>query len=318
MSGCLYVVGTPIGNLEDLSQRSSRILSQVKLVFAEDTRVSTKLLNHLGSRARLQRADEHTAHERIPALLEELASGSELALVSDAGMPGISDPGAVLVDAALAAGYRVEVVPGPSALVCALALSGFELSAFSFHGFAPRKERQRKEYLQRVSSLCGAHIFYESPHRICELLRSIAEVLPKRQVALCRELTKLHEEILRGSAAEILTQLEARDRVRGEFVLVIDALRSEDGKPLSLLDLRPSTVQSLSALPAEELEFDPADKPERWVELKLQEAARKQQRAPKKSQLAKELALVSGLSKDEAYNIVMTICAAAAPAHDNT
>ena len=213
----MFVVGTPIGNLEDMTPRGARVLGQVDLVAAEDTRVTRRLLNHLGIKTRLLSYHEHNQRERLPRLLEALENG-DVALVCDAGMPAISDPGTDLVSQAAAAGYGVEVVPGPSALTAALAVAGLSAEAFTFLGFLPRRRKDRRERLQAFASLTVTLVVFEAPHRVVATLQDILVELGDRQVALCRELTKLYEEVFRGTVSQALEHLQAP---RGEYVLVV-------------------------------------------------------------------------------------------------
>ena len=215
--GTLFVVGTPIGNLEDLTFRAARVLGQVTLVAAEDTRVTRKLLSHLGIHVPLTSYHQRNWSVRIPLLLDSLAGG-DVALVTDAGMPGISDPGGELVTRAAAAGFRVEVVPGPSAVTTALAVSGFAGDTFLFLGFLPRRTKARRDLLQSVASSLMTLVIFEAPHRLQTALQDLLEVLGDREMAVCRELTKLHEEVYRDTVARALEHfLEPR----GEFVLVV-------------------------------------------------------------------------------------------------
>ena len=216
--GVLYIVGTPIGNLGDLSPRAARVLGQVGLVAAEDTRVSRKLLSHLGVRPRVLSFHQHNYQERLGQVLKELES-TDVALVTDAGMPGVSDPGSELVAAAAAAGVSVQVVPGPSAVTTALAVSGFGGGAFHFLGFLPRRRRDRLSALAEVRHSQTTLAIFEAPHRVRAVLEDLDTVLGDRPLAVCRELTKLHEEVFRGTAAQALEHFAAP---RGEFVLVIE------------------------------------------------------------------------------------------------
>ena len=220
--GVLSVVGTPIGNLSDASPRVVQTLTDADLLLCEDTRVTSKLLTHFGIRVPLQRADENVLAERIPQVLDRIASGERVAFVSDAGMPGVSDPGQRLVDAALDAGLRVEVIPGPSAVTCALVASGLPMEHFFFEGFLPRKKGPMAERLRELAVVPGALVLYESPRRVAAALAVVAEVFPLRRVALVRELTKLHEEGVRGLAQQVADQIAARDEVKGECVVVIE------------------------------------------------------------------------------------------------
>ncbi|MFP6636226.1 MAG: 16S rRNA (cytidine(1402)-2'-O)-methyltransferase [Dehalococcoidia bacterium] len=215
--GKLYVVGTPIGNLEDLTPRAARILGEVSLIAAEDTRVTRRLLSHLGIHVPMVSYNEHNQHQRLPALLEDLGSG-DLALVTDAGMPAVSDPGSDLVAQAAAAGFQVEAVPGVSAVTTALSMSGMSGDGFLFLGFLPRKARERRAKLEGLTESTHTLVVFEAPHRLKATLRDILAVLGEREMSVCRELTKLYEEVFRGTASEALAHFS---EPRGEFVLVI-------------------------------------------------------------------------------------------------
>lgn len=221
MSGCLYMVGTPIGNLSDMSPRVAEAFRAADAICCEDTRVTSKLLAHLGISKTLIRCDENVIVQRAPELVDRLLAGETLAFASDAGMPSVSDPGQVLVDAARDAGVEVQVIPGPSACVTALVASGISCEHFFFEGFLPRKHGERVRRLSELTCVPGALLFYESPHRAAASLQAIAQVFPKRRVALCRELTKLHEEVLRDKAPALLETVLARGEMRGEMVIVV-------------------------------------------------------------------------------------------------
>lgn len=223
MSGLLSVVGTPIGNLEDASPRVRRTLGEADVVLCEDTRVTGRLMSAFGLRVRLERCDENIMAEKIDQVLGRLVAGERVAFVSDAGMPGVSDPGQRLVDAALDAGMRVEVIPGPSAVTCALVASGLASEHFFFEGFLPRRRGPQLARLAELAVVPGTLVVYESPRRVAETLANVAEVFPGRRVALVRELTKLHEEVVRGMAPELAARVAERDEVRGECVIVIAA-----------------------------------------------------------------------------------------------
>jgi len=235
MSGRLYVVATPIGNLEDITYRAVRVLGEADLIACEDTRQTRKLLDHYGIGRPTVSYHEHNEAERTAELMARLREGAVIALVSDAGMPLISDPGFRLVRAAVAEGVRVEPVPGPSALLPALAASGLETDAFHFAGFLPPKRGQRARALEQLRGERATLIFYEAPHRILETLAAIEEVLGPRPVVVARELTKVHEEFLRGTAAELRAQLAARDAVKGEITLLVgrEAVAPADDTPLA-------------------------------------------------------------------------------------
>ncbi len=220
-TGCLYVVGTPIGNLGDMSPRAAEAFRAADAICCEDTRVTSKLLAHLGISRTLIRCDENVIGARAPELVDRMLAGETLAFASDAGMPSVSDPGQALVEAARNASVDVQVVPGPSACVTALVASGISSDHFFFEGFLGRKHGERVRRLRELAMVPGALIFYESPHRIVATLRAVAEVFPQRTVAVCRELTKLHEEVLCGRAEELICELEARDEIRGEIALVV-------------------------------------------------------------------------------------------------
>ncbi len=222
----LYVVGTPIGNLEDLSPRAARVLRSVWLVAAEDTRVARRLLAHIDAHPRLISFNEHNWRERIEPVLQALEVG-DVALVSDAGMPGISDPGRELVAAAAAMGLRIESVPGPSAVTTALAVSGMPADSFLFLGFLPRRRSERQERLREAASSPFTVVLFEAPHRVRATLEDAALFFGDRPVAVCRELTKLHEEVFRGTASEALAYFESP---RGEFVIVFGG--SEQHQPV--------------------------------------------------------------------------------------
>ena len=223
MAGLLSVVGTPIGNLEDASPRVRRVLGEADVVLCEDTRVTGRLMSAFGLHVRLERCDENVMGEKIEQVLGRLAAGDRVAFVSDAGMPGVSDPGQRLVDAALDAGERVEVVPGPSAVTCALVASGLASEHFFFEGFLPRRRSAQLARLAELAAIPGTLVVYESPRRVAETLANVAEVFPGRRVALVRELTKLHEEVVRAQAPELAAEVAARGEVRGECVVVIAA-----------------------------------------------------------------------------------------------
>lgn len=237
-SGRLIVCATPIGNLGDVTLRVLDALRDADTVAAEDTRVSKKLLARYDIDTRLERCDEHTVERQTHLFIERMLGGEVIALVSDAGTPGVSDPGARLVDACLEAGVAVEVLPGASAILAALVASGLPTHAFYFGGFLPRKVGERKRALEALAQLDATLIFYESPNRTGTTLNSIAEVLPGRQAAMARELTKLHEEIVRGPVEVVAADLSSRETVRGEVVLVIGPPPPEAPKVIDVTDVR--------------------------------------------------------------------------------
>jgi 16S rRNA (cytidine1402-2'-O)-methyltransferase len=221
MPGQLYLVATPIGNLEDITYRAVRILREADLIACEDTRQTRKLLDHYDIRKPTISYHEHNEMERTEELVSRMLAGTTIALVSDAGMPTVSDPGYRLVHASVACGVPVQAVPGPSAVLTALAASGLPTDSFHFGGFLPIKPGQRTKALEALAGEHATLIFYEAPHRILEALEAVEAVLGPRPVVVARELTKLHEEYLRGTAAEIHAVLEARDSVKGEITLLI-------------------------------------------------------------------------------------------------
>lgn len=222
MSGRLYICPTPIGNLEDMTLRAIRTLREVDLIVAEDSRRSRILLKRYNIKTPFTASYyQGVERERVSGLIKLLEEGKEIALISDAGTPLIADPGYPLVREAIARGFPVVALPGPTALIPALILSGFPPYPFIFDGGPPRKAKQRREYFQGLRTERRTVVLYESPHRILATLKIIAELLPEREVALCRELSKLHEEVLRGRPGELLEVLEQRAKVKGELVLVI-------------------------------------------------------------------------------------------------
>ena len=218
--GRLVVVGTPIGNLEDLSPRAARALAEADVVAAEDTRRTRVLLDHIGVRVPMVSHHEHNEDERIPELLERVARGDVVAVVSDAGVPGLADPGFRLVRAAVERGLLVEAVPGPAAAIQALVLSGLPMERFVFEGFLPRKAAARRERLAALAEESRTLVFYVSPHRAAGDLGAMAEAFgADRHAALGRELTKMHEEVWRGPLADLAAR--AADGVRGEATVVV-------------------------------------------------------------------------------------------------
>jgi 16S rRNA (cytidine1402-2'-O)-methyltransferase len=221
LSGTLYLVATPIGNLEDITFRAVRVLKEADLIACEDTRQTRKLLDRYGIGKPTVSYHEHNEAERSQELTAKLLSGTSVALVSDAGMPLICDPGYRLVRAAIDNGIRVEAVPGASAVSTALAASGLGTDSFYFGGFLPAKQGQRLRALEALKDEPATLIFYEAPHRIVDTLAAVEQALGDRPVVVARELTKIHEEFLRGTAAEIRATLEARESVKGEITLLI-------------------------------------------------------------------------------------------------
>ena len=233
-NGKLVIVPTPIGNLGDMTLRSLEALRAADAVCAEDTRVTGKLLAHFEIRKPLERLDEAMISAKAAAVMERVAAGEVVAYCSDAGMPGVSDPGLRLVAAAREAGVAVEVLPGASAAACAYVASGTVCPRFYFGGFFPRKGAEQRAVLEQLRGLDAALVFYESPNRLVTALKAVAEALPLRQVAVCRELTKLHEEVTRGTAVELAERFAAcaaqPGGIRGEIALVIDAPNAAEGE----------------------------------------------------------------------------------------
>jgi 16S rRNA (cytidine1402-2'-O)-methyltransferase len=219
----LFLVATPIGNLEDVTTRALRVLREADLVAAEDTRHTRRLLEHFGIPAQVVSLHEHNERARAASLVERVQSGQDVALVTDAGSPGIADPGYPVVRAAVAAGVRVESVPGPRAVNTALQVSGLPTDAFLFAGFLPPKGAARRRRLEELSAHRETVVVFESPHRIEACLTDLEAVWGERPIALARELTKLHEQVLRGTAGEVRAALRAEWK-RGEMVLVLGGL----------------------------------------------------------------------------------------------
>ena len=223
-SGTLYLVSTPIGNLEDLTLRARRLLAEADLIAAEDTRHTQQLLARYDIHTPMTSYHDHNKEEKAPVLIERLRQGQTIALVSDAGTPTVSDPGYYLITNCIAAGIPVSPVPGPSAPLAALAASGLPTDAFLFAGFLPRKPGARQKRLEALAPLRETLILFESPHRLVRLLEELQARLGDRRVAVCRELTKLHEEIIRGRLIEAVERLKGKT-VKGEITIVIEGNR---------------------------------------------------------------------------------------------
>ena len=225
-AGKLYIVATPVGNLEDITLRALRTLKEVDLIAAEDTRHSLKLLNHYGIAKPL--ISYWSEKEKIKAIeiLGKLHSGLSVALISDAGTPGISDPGAVLIKRAVEEKIDIIPIPGPSAFISALSVSGLPTDEFTFLGFLPSKGGQRQKRLNELKHETRTLIFYEAPHRLVQALSDMAEILGERRAALAKEITKFHEEVLRGTIAEVIQALESR-MIAGEYVIIVEGFHKE-------------------------------------------------------------------------------------------
>lgn len=247
--GKLYLVATPLGNLEDITLRALKILAEADLIAAEDTRRTLKLLNHYQIKKKLVSYYQHNEPERAAELIPRILDGLNVALVSDAGMPGISDPGNFLVQEAVRQGIVVVPVPGPSAVITALAASGLDTGSFRFEGFLPRKGEAKRDKLRQMKDYSGTIIFYESPHRLPDTLRDIYEVFGERKAVLARELTKMHEEFIRGTLPEILAKINGLEKLKGEFTIVIEGnILPESGTATNPVDLTTliAAVRSIS------------------------------------------------------------------------
>lgn len=274
--GMLSLVGTPIGNLDDVSVRMLDTLRKADVVLCEDTRVTSKLLSRFDIRVSLVRCDENVLPQRVEEVLARVEKGERVAFVSDAGMPGISDPGQKLVDAALDRGLPLEVVPGPSAVTCALVASGLPIDHFFFEGFLPRKPGARERRLRELAVVPGALVFYESPRRVVATLESLVTVFPLRRAVLVRELTKMHEEVVREKTPTLCELIRARAEVRGECVVVVEGpVAGEESSASGPGDLEEQVRAGLAA-------------------------------GESKSRLAKRLAKEHGLSRSDVYDKILS------------
>lgn len=226
--GILYLVATPIGNLEDVTFRAVRILGDVALIAAEDTRRTAKLLHRYEIDTPTLSVHEHNERQRTPAILLRLESGQSVALVTDAGTPLLSDPGAYLVKSALAGGFRVESIPGASAILSALVASGLTSSQFTFVGFPPSRSNNRKQWLQTLKDEPRPLVFFEAPHRVEKCIVDMAEIFGDRQIAICREMTKAHEELITGPISTVIGSLSSK---KGEFTIVVAPPDDEKTRP---------------------------------------------------------------------------------------
>jgi 16S rRNA (cytidine1402-2'-O)-methyltransferase len=247
----LYLVATPIGNLEDITLRALRVLKQADLIACEDTRHTQKLLNHYGITTRTVSYHEHNEATRAAELVKQLQQGARVALVTDAGMPGISDPGYRLITLAIENGLLVVPIPGASAFLSALVASGLPIDSFRFSGFLPAKRGERRVALEAIKSSSYTQVFYEAPHRIADSLTDVVEVLGVgRHVVIAREVTKVHEEFLRGPAGEVLEILKARDSVKGEITLLIGKAEQADAQ--TVVGMRLSLRQRMEQIMAQD------------------------------------------------------------------
>lgn len=221
MKGTLYIVSTPVGNLEDITLRAIRILGEVDIIAAEDTRHSVKLLNHLGIRKPMISYWREKEQVRSDEIIKRLHAGQSIALISDAGTPGISDPGAVLIKRAIEENIQILSIPGPSAFVAALSVSGLPTDQFTFMGFLPSRTAQRQKFLREVYLEQRTLIFYEAPHRIVDTLLDVSHIFGERKAALIKEITKFHEDVVRGSITEIIEEVQ-KTTIAGEYVIIVE------------------------------------------------------------------------------------------------
>lgn len=242
--GTLYVVGTPIGNLGDMTYRAVETLEKVDFICAEDTRVSAKLLNYFEIKAPLVSYHEHNAAQVGAGICDRLAAGENAAIITDAGMPCISDPGELLVKMCAQRGIKVEVVPGPSAVISGLAISGLDTRRFQFEGFLPVAKKLRSEQLAQASKSTHTLIFYEAPHKLQGTLEDMLTFFGDRKISLCRELTKLHEEVIRTTLAQAV-QMYREVKPKGEFVLVIEGAKDSELSPAETIEQALEQVKTL-------------------------------------------------------------------------
>lgn len=236
MKGKLYIVSTPIGNLEDITLRALRILKEVDLIACEDTRVTKKLLSQYQIHKPLTSYREHNEREKAEELLSLLESGKNIAVVSDAGTPGVSDPGYRLVSLASEKGIEVISIPGPSAAVAALSVSGLPTSSFTFLGFLPKSDKKIQEHLESVREYTQTLIFFESPNRVIETLKDMLETLGNRRASVSREITKMFEETLRGEISQVIQILEQRQGIKGEFTIVVEGKSRKLGASQEIIE----------------------------------------------------------------------------------
>ena len=249
----LYLVGTPIGNLEDITLRALRVLKEVDVIACEDTRQTQKLLNHYAIGTRTTSYHEHNEMTKSAELVKEMQEGMSVALVSDAGMPGISDPGYRLITLAIRHHVPVVPIPGAAAFLAALVASGLPTDSFRFNGFLPAKRGERRAALEAIKSSPRTQVFYEAPHRVVDSLEDVCEVLGEtRHVVIAREVTKLHEEFLRGRAGEVLENLKSREAVKGEITLLIGKASEEETRLGTAASVRLPVRQRVEQIMAEE------------------------------------------------------------------
>lgn len=244
MSGKLYIVGTPIGNLSDISPRALETLAKVDFIAAEDTRVSGKMLQHFGIHKPMVSYHKFSGNKRGEDIAERLRQGETCAIITDAGMPCISDPGEDLVRDCHTYGIELESVPGPSAAITALCMSGLDTSRFSFEGFLSVTKKQREEHIEEIKDFTRTLIFYEAPHKLKNTLQDLYDALGDRQAALCRELTKIHEEVIKGSLSELIDYYKERSP-KGEYVLVLEGKKKEEENAELTLEETVAMAQAL-------------------------------------------------------------------------
>lgn len=244
MSGKLYVVGTPIGNLGDMTYRAVETLEKVDFICAEDTRVTLKLLNHFEIKNKLVSFHEHSSRQICEGIVSRIIEGENCAVVSDAGMPCISDPGADLIALCVENGIETEVVPGPTAMASAVALSNISSARFAFEGFLSVTKKQRYEHLKSAAHDTHTLVFYEAPHKLLATLKDMLEYFGDRKIALCRELTKIHEEVIRTTLSEAIEMYEAMPP-KGEFVLVVEGCSGEEETSALTLEQAAEQAQKL-------------------------------------------------------------------------
>lgn len=269
MKGNLYIVSTPIGNLEDITLRALRILKEVDIIAAEDTRHSLKLLNYYGIKKPLISYWREKEKSKALEIINKLNEGNSIALISDAGTPGISDPGFILINKAIEENIRIISIPGPTAAIAALSLSGLSANEFTFIGFLPAKKNQRLKKLNELSHEQRTIVIYEAPHRIIDILEEISEIFCERKAAIIKEITKIHEEVVRGKFPDILNDI-TKTKISGEYVIVIEGLRSTQNKN---------------------------------IEEALQELQNLLKKGFGRKQAAEKIANIYGISKKELYNI---------------
>lgn len=274
MNGILYVVGTPIGNLGDMTYRAVETLQKVDFICAEDTRVTLKLLNYFDIKKQLISCHEHTSLQIAEGIADRIAAGESCAVVSDAGMPCISDPGADLIRLCVERGIKVEVVPGPTAMASAAAISNISCSRFAFEGFLSVTKKQRYEHLQSVAKDTHTLIFYEAPHKLISTLEDMLEYFGDRKLAICRELTKLHEEVIRTTISGALDYYKTVNP-KGEFVLVVEGFKPDEQ--------------------SEEISFEAA----------LEQVRKLMSSGMKPSDACKEAAKLTGYKKSELYSALV-------------